>query len=68
MLNISLGASQPFNIPQVNIISLALYFNRFIWLSGVYFLEFFVYLGYYLSVGCRVGKDLHNLLVAILSF
>jgi hypothetical protein len=46
MLNISLGASQPFDIPQLKILSFARYliFNRVIWFSGVYLLEFFVYI------------------------
>ena len=37
MLNFSLGASWPFNIPQLKILCLALYpiFNRVIWFSGV---------------------------------
>ena len=39
---------------------LALYpiFKGDIWLSGVYLLQFFVYLEYKPSVGCSVGKDL----------
>jgi hypothetical protein len=32
--------------------------NSAILFSGVYLLEFFVYIGYYPSTGCRVGKDL----------
>jgi hypothetical protein len=37
MLNISLGASQPFGIPQFKILCLSLHpiFNRVIWFSGV---------------------------------
>jgi len=37
MLDISLGASEPFSIPQLRILCLALYpnFNRVIWFSGV---------------------------------
>ena len=47
-----------FAIPQVKILCLALYpiFKGDSWLSGVYLLEFFVYLGYKPSVGC--SKDL----------
>jgi hypothetical protein len=43
-----LGASQPFGIPQLRILCLALYpiFNRVICFSGVQPLEFFVYIGY----------------------
>jgi hypothetical protein len=43
-----LGASQPFDIPQLRILSLALYpiFNRVIWFSGVQLLEFFIHIGY----------------------
>ena len=49
MLNIFVGASQPFGIPQLRILCLALYpiFNRVIWFSGVQLLEFFIYIGYY---------------------
>jgi len=48
MLNISLGASQPFDIPQLRILCLALHptFNRVIWFSGGWLLEFFVYIEY----------------------
>ena len=55
-----MAASQKFNIPQVKILCLALYpiYKRDIWLSGVYLLEFFVYLGYKPSVRWSVGKDL----------
>jgi hypothetical protein len=37
MLNISLGASRPFDIAQLRILCLVLYpiFNRVIWFSGV---------------------------------
>jgi hypothetical protein len=40
MLNICLGASQPFCIPQLRILCLALYpiFNKVIWFSGVWLL------------------------------
>jgi hypothetical protein len=43
-----LCASQPFGIPQLRILCLALYpiFNRVIWFSGVHLLEFFIYIGY----------------------
>jgi hypothetical protein len=59
MLNIFLGASQPFRIPQLRIFCLALYhiFKRVTWFSAVLLLEFFVYIGYYPSISCRVGKD-----------
>ena len=54
MLNISLGASQPFGTPQLRIVCLALYpiFNRVICFSGVYLLEFFVY------TRCWIDKEL----------
>jgi hypothetical protein len=44
MLNISLGASQPFSVPQLKILCLAPYpiFNRVISFSGVQLLEFFM--------------------------
>jgi hypothetical protein len=47
LLNILLGASQPFNIPMLRILSLALYpiFNRVFFLWSL-LLEFFVYIGY----------------------
>jgi hypothetical protein len=38
MLNLSLGASQPFHTPQLRILHLVLYphlFNKVIWFSGV---------------------------------
>jgi hypothetical protein len=40
-----LGASQPFSIPQLRILCLALYpiFNRVTWFSGVQLLEFYMY-------------------------
>jgi hypothetical protein len=43
-----LVASQPFGIPQLRILCLALYpiFNRVIWFCGVQLLEFFIYIGY----------------------
>jgi hypothetical protein len=43
-----LGASQPFNIPQMRILCLALctIFNGVIWFSEVQLLEFFIYIGY----------------------
>jgi hypothetical protein len=46
MLNISLGAPQPFVIPRLRILCLALYtiFKRVIWFSGVQLLEFFIYI------------------------
>jgi hypothetical protein len=42
------SASQPFGIPQLRILCLALYpiFNVVIWISGVQLLELFVYIGY----------------------
>ena len=48
MLSTSSDASQPFDIPQLRTICLALYpiFNRIIWFPGVKLLEFFEYLGY----------------------
>ena len=49
MLNISLGASQPFIIPQLRNLCLALFvpqFNGVIWFSGVQLLDFFIYIGY----------------------
>jgi hypothetical protein len=48
MLNISLGASQPFDIHKLKILSFALYpiFNRVIWFSVVYLVKFFVYTEY----------------------
>ena len=60
MLNISLGASQPFSIPQLIILCLVLYpiFNRVIWFSRVLLLEFFAYIGYYFTTRCRICKDL----------
>jgi hypothetical protein len=60
MLNIFLGASEPFKFPQLRTVCLTLYpiLNRVIWLSGVYLLEFFVYIGYWHSIRCRIGKDL----------
>jgi hypothetical protein len=44
-LNISLGASGPFEFPQLSILCLALHpiFNRVIWFPGVLLLEFFIY-------------------------
>ena len=59
MLNIFLGASQPFGIPQLRILCLAQYsiFNRIIWFPGVQLLEYFI-----LDIGppirLRIGKDL----------
>jgi hypothetical protein len=56
---ISLGASQPFDIPQLKIIYLALYHI----LIGLYdsqecnFLRF-LYMLYMLSIEYRIGKDL----------
>jgi hypothetical protein len=46
MLNIFLGASQSFSIPQLRILCLALYpiFNRVIWFSEVQLLESFLYI------------------------
>jgi hypothetical protein len=43
-----LGASQPFDIPQLKILCLALYpiFNRVVSFSGVQLLEFFIHIGY----------------------
>jgi hypothetical protein len=43
-----LGAFQPFGIPQLRILSLALYliFNGVIWFSEAQLLEFFEYIGY----------------------
>jgi hypothetical protein len=45
-----LGASQPFGIPQLRNLCLAVYpppfFNRVVWFSGVQLLESFVYIGY----------------------
>jgi hypothetical protein len=43
-----LGVSQPFSIPQLRILCLALYpiFSRVIWFSGVQLFEFFVYIGF----------------------
>ena len=42
------GASQPFCIPQLRILCLALYpiFDGVIWISGVQLLELFLYIGY----------------------
>jgi len=53
------GASQPFSIPQLRILCLALYpiFNRVILSSGVYLPELFVYIGYYSPIWFRIGKD-----------
>jgi hypothetical protein len=53
MLNIFFsGASQPFGIPQLRILCFDSYpfFNRFIWISGIQLLDFFMYIGY-LSLG-----------------
>ena len=59
MSNISSGASHTFNISQLKIHCLALYliFNRVIWITEVYLLEFFVYIRYYPSIGYRIGKN-----------
>jgi hypothetical protein len=48
MLDISLKVSQPFEIPRLRILCLALYpiFNRVNWDSGVQILELFEYFGY----------------------
>jgi hypothetical protein len=61
MLNISLGASQPFNIPQLRILCLALYpiFNMVIgslesnFLSSLYILAIGVVKIFSKSVGCH---------------
>jgi hypothetical protein len=59
MLSIFSCASQPFVIPQVRILCLALspIFNGFICFSGVHLLEFFIYIGYYSPIGFKIGKD-----------
>ena len=60
MLNIFVGASQPFGIPHLIILCLAPYpiFNRVIWFSGVQLLEFFLYTEYHPPIGFRIDKDL----------
>jgi hypothetical protein len=47
-VEILLGVSQPFGIPQLRIPCFLMYpiFNMVIWFSGVKLLEFFVYIGY----------------------
>jgi hypothetical protein len=67
MLIASLGVSQPFSIPQLRIFCLALnpIFNRVIWLSELYLLEFFVYIGNKPSLRCRIGKDLFPICVLL---
>jgi hypothetical protein len=46
MLNIFLGASQPFGVPQLRIFCLALYpiFSKVIWFFAVQLLEFHIYI------------------------
>ena len=60
--NAELGASQPFCILQLRFPCFPLYpiFNRVIWFSGVYLLEFLVYIRSQPSVGCRVSKYLFS--------
>jgi hypothetical protein len=62
MLNIFLGASHAFGIPQLRILCLALYpiFNRVIWFSGVHLLEFFIY---WILVKCNSFKGEKNLTI-----
>ena len=59
MLSIFSGASQPFGIPQVRILCLALspIFNGVIWFSVVHLLDFFIYIGYQSPLWFRIGKD-----------
>jgi hypothetical protein len=59
MLNIFSGASQPFVIPHLRILCLALYpiFNGVIWISVVQLLEPFLYTGYKSHIRFRIGKN-----------
>jgi hypothetical protein len=54
-----LGASQPFSIPQLRILCLALYsiFNRVICFAGVQFLELYIYI-YILDISPQLDLGL----------